>query len=104
MKPKDAEAAEETSKLIKYLQRHHGRLDYRFAHKGGQFRGSGGIESVHKFICHVRFRRSGAWWCVGNANQMPALRCTTYNGAFDGVFEAYRQEIEQSPVESSRKQ
>jgi hypothetical protein len=41
---------------------------------------------------------------VGNAIQMPALRYATYNGAFDGVFEAYQQEVEQNPVESSRKQ
>jgi hypothetical protein len=66
--------------------------------------GVGSIDSAFKFICHVRFRRSGAWWCMGNANQMPALRCATYTGAFDEVFDAYRQEVEQSPVESSRKQ
>jgi hypothetical protein len=41
MKPKDAEAAEEIGTLIKYLQRHHVRLDYRFTHKGGYFSGSG---------------------------------------------------------------
>jgi hypothetical protein len=35
MKPKDAEAVEELSKLIKYLQRHHEWLDYRFAREGG---------------------------------------------------------------------
>jgi hypothetical protein len=49
----DAEAAEETSKLIKYLQRHHGRWTIEFAHKGGYSAGVGGIESVHKFICHA---------------------------------------------------
>jgi hypothetical protein len=72
--------------------------------KAANSAGVGGIESAHKIICHVRFRRSGAWWCVRNTTQMPALRCATYNGAFDGVFEAYRQEVEQNPVESSRKQ
>jgi hypothetical protein len=35
MKPKEADAADEIGKLIKYLLRHHGRLDHRFAHKGG---------------------------------------------------------------------
>jgi hypothetical protein len=35
---------------------------------------------------------------------MPALRRATYTGAFDEVFEAYRQEVEQSLVKSSRKQ
>jgi hypothetical protein len=62
MKPADAQAAEEISKLIAYLQRHQERLDYRFARKGGSPMGSGGIESANKFICHVRLKRSGAWW------------------------------------------
>ncbi len=76
MKPTDAQAAEEIAKLISYLQRHQERLDYRFARKGGYPIGSGGIESANKFICHVRLKRSGAWWdcdqCQPDA--CPALR------------------------------
>jgi hypothetical protein len=45
MKPKEAEAAKETGKLTKYLQRHHGWLDYRFAREGGKFSGSGGYRN-----------------------------------------------------------
>lgn len=62
IQPTDARAAEEIAKLIPYLQRHQERLDYRFARKGGYPMGSGGIESANKFICHVRLKRSGAWW------------------------------------------
>src|ERR671914_1959766 len=62
MQPTDAYAAQEIAKLIAYLQRHQERLDYRFARKGGYPMGSGGIESANKFICHVRLKRSGAWW------------------------------------------
>jgi hypothetical protein len=62
MKATDAPAAQEIAKLIAYLQRHQERLDYRFARKGGYPMGSGGIESANKFICHVRLKRSGAWW------------------------------------------
>jgi hypothetical protein len=94
MKPTDARAAEEIAKLIPYLQRHQERLDYRFARKGGYPMGSGGIESANKFICHVRLKRSGAWWYVTNANQMLALRCAKYNGTFDQVFARYRQRIQ----------
>ncbi len=53
--------------------------------------GSGAIGSVNKCICHVRLRRSGAWWYVINANQMLALRCAKYHGTFDQVFARYRQ-------------
>jgi hypothetical protein len=94
MKPTDAHAAEEIGKLIRYLQRHQERVDYRFARKGGYPLGSGGIESANTFICHVRLKRSGAWWYVTNANQMLALRCTTYNGTFDRVFARYRERIQ----------
>jgi hypothetical protein len=94
MKPADAQAAEEISKLMAYLQRHQERLDYRFARKGGYPMGSGGIESANKFICHVRLKRSGAWWYVTNANQMLALRCAKYNGTFDRIFARYRQRLQ----------
>lgn len=94
MKPTDAQAAEEMAKLIRYLQRHQERLDYRFARKGGYPMGSGGIESANKFICHVRLKRSGAWWYVTNANQMLALRCAKYHGTFDRVFARYRQRLQ----------
>jgi hypothetical protein len=94
MKPSDAHAAEEIGKLIRYLQRHQGRVDYRFARKGGYPMGSGGIESANKFICHVRLKRSGAWWYVNHANQMLALRCAKYNGTFDWVFARYRQRLQ----------
>ena len=93
MQPTDAYAAEEIGKLIRYLQRHQERLDYRFARKGGYPMGSGGIESANKFICHVRLKRAGAWWYVSNANQLLALRCAKYNGTFDRVFARYRQRI-----------
>jgi len=68
MKPTDAPAAQEIAKLIAYLQRHQERLDYRLARKGGHPMGSGGIESANTCICHVRLKRSGAWWYVTNAN------------------------------------
>ena len=54
--------------------------------------GSGGMESANKFICHVRLKRSGAWWYEVKSNQMLALRCAKYNGTFQHVFERYRQE------------
>jgi hypothetical protein len=94
MQPTDAQAAEEIRKLIAYLQRHQARVDYRFARKGGYPMGSGGIESANKFICHVRLKRSGAWWYVTHANQMLALRCAKYNGTFDRVFQCYRQRLQ----------
>jgi hypothetical protein len=103
MKPTDAPAAAEIAKLIRYLQRHQVRLDYRFARKGGYPIGSGGIASANKFICHVRLKRSGAWWYVTNANQRLALRCAKYNGTFDRVFERYRQRVREESVQKPPK-
>ncbi len=44
------------------------------------------MESANKFICHVRLKRSGAWWYEAKSNQMLALRCAKYNGTFAQVF------------------
>jgi hypothetical protein len=95
MKPADAQAADEMDQLIRYLQRHQERLDDRFARKAGDPIGSGGIESAHKVICHVRLKRSGAWWYVTHANQMLALRCATYTGTLERVLDRHRQRIQQ---------
>jgi len=40
-------------------------------------------------ICHVRLKRSGAWWLEGNGNAMLRIRCAIYNGTFPQVFADY---------------
>lgn len=86
MQPKDEEARQEIEALLRYLRGNQDRLDYGFARKGGYPLGSGGIESSNKLICHVRLKRSGAWWYVEKANEMLALRCAKYNGTFAHLF------------------
>lgn len=86
MKPKSEDAAKEIPKLINYLKKHLDRINYKSFRKGGYPIGSGGIESSNKFICHIRLKRSGAWWYAGKANEMLALRCAKYNGTFDHLF------------------
>jgi hypothetical protein len=91
MAPVSLEAEDEIRKLIGYLQTNAHRINYR-AFKRGQYpRGSGGIESANKFICHVRMKRSGAWWYVLNGNTMLRLRCAFYNETFDEVFARYKR-------------
>ena len=87
MKPPSEKAAAEITRLINYLHTHMDRINYKSFRKGAYPIGSGGIESSNKFICHVRLKRSGAWWYVGKANDMLALRCAKYNGTFDRLFE-----------------
>lgn len=96
-------AAEAIASLITYLTNHQDRVKYGSARKGGYPLGSGGIESAHKFIAHVRLKRSGAWWYVENANSILALRCARYNGTFDRVFEVYLQKARESRVKGARK-
>jgi hypothetical protein len=60
--------------------------------RGGYPLGSGGMESANKCICHVRLKRSGAWWYEDSSNQMLALRCAKYNGAFAQVFTRYQHQ------------
>ena len=83
-------AEEEIRKLIVYLEKNAHRIDYKAAKRGQYPRGSGGIESANKVICHVRMKRSGAWWYVINGNAMLRLRCSLYNGTFDEVFGRYK--------------
>ena len=85
-------SAKAVAKLIGYLHAHRPRINYGAQRCGGSPLGSGGIESANKFICHVRLKRSGAWWYKGPSNQMLALRCATYNGTFERVFARYRQQ------------
>jgi hypothetical protein len=75
------------------LDEHRARTDERKCRRGGYPLGSGGIESSNKCICHVRLKRSGAWWYEINSHQMLALRCAKYNGTFDQVFVRYQQRL-----------
>jgi hypothetical protein len=102
--PATGKAGAEITTLITYLQNHRHRVDYGTRRRGGYPLGSGGIESAHKFICHVRLKRSGAWWYVANGNHMLALRCAKYNGPFEQVFKRYQQIVlEQSRQKSVKK-
>jgi hypothetical protein len=92
MQPTSEEAAQAIANCWAYLYAHRGRTHYRTLRRGGYPWGSGGIESSNKFICHVRLKRSGAWWYEESSNQMLALRCAKYNGTLDQVFVRYQQQ------------
>jgi hypothetical protein len=93
IRPATAAAAAAIDKLIRDLREHSHRINSGTQRKGGYPLGSGGIEAAHKFMCHARLKRSGAWGYVANSNHMLALRCAKYNGTFDRVFERYRQPL-----------
>lgn len=89
MQPYTTEAEKEIKKLITYLSNHRHRLGYQQCRDQGLPLGSGGIESANKHICHVRLKRSGAWWLEENGNTMLRLRCAIYNDTFDVVLNAF---------------
>jgi Uncharacterised protein family (UPF0236) len=90
MQPTSEEAAKALDNCWSHLHEHRSRTHYGTFRRGGYPLGSGGIESSNKFICHVRLKRSGAWWYEANSNQMLALRCAKYNGTFDRLFAQLR--------------
>src|SRR6266481_2396197 len=96
MQAQSDEAAKAMANCWDYLDAHRGRTAYRKLRRGGYPLGSGGIESSNKFICHVRLKRSGAWWYEANSNQMLALRCAKYNGTLDQVFVRYQQRLRET--------
>ena len=92
MQPTSEEARKAIDNCWVYLNDHRGRTDYGTFRRGGYPLGSGGMESSNKFICHVRLKRSGAWWYEDRSNQMLALRCAKYNGTFNQVFARYQHQ------------
>jgi len=92
MQPTSEEALQAIDNCWVYLNDHRGRTHYRKFRRGGYPLGSGGMESSNKCICHVRLKRSGAWWYEESSNQMLALRCAKYNGTFDQVFTRYQHQ------------
>lgn len=91
MNAEDEKVKKEIESLSGYLKENKDRMNYKRVKKGGYPIGSGGIEASNKTICHVRLKRSGAWWYVENANYMLALRCAKYNGTFKRIFTKYAQ-------------
>lgn len=98
MQPSGTEAMKEIKKLINYLGNHKHRLAYQDCKDNNLPIGSGGIESANKHICHVRLKRSGAWWLENNGNTMLRLRCALYNGTFDTVLNGYIAKKRLKPV------
>jgi Uncharacterised protein family (UPF0236) len=96
MQAQSDEAAKAIANCWAYLNEHRGRTHYRHLRRGGYPLGSGGIESSNKFICHVRLKRSGAWWYEANSDHMLALRCAKYNGTLDQVFVRYQQRLRET--------
>ena len=81
-----------------YLQKRLHQVDFGSHRKGGYPIGSGAIESAHRFIGHVRPKRSGAWWYKENSNAILALRCALYNGTLDHVFQQHRDSLRTTTV------
>jgi hypothetical protein len=96
MQATSEDAAKAITNGWEYLNEHRDRTHYRQFRRGAYPLGSGGIESSNKFICHVRLKRSGAWWYESNSNQMLALRCAKYNGTFEQVFQRYQKRLREA--------
>jgi hypothetical protein len=89
MQPRTPEAEVAIRAFSIYLAGQHDRVGYEELRRRGLPRGSGGIESANKLICHVRLKRSGAWWLEANGNAMLRIRCALYNGTFKQIFADY---------------
>jgi hypothetical protein len=92
MQPTSDEALKAIDNCWVYLTDHRSRTHYQTLRRGGYPLGSGGMESANKFICHVRLKRSGAWWYEDRSNEMLALRCAKYNGTFEQVFTRHQHQ------------
>ena len=75
MQAQSDEAAKAMANCWDSLDEHRGRTHYRHLRRGGYPLGSGGIESSNKFMCHVRLKRSGAWWYEANRSHVSTALC-----------------------------
>jgi hypothetical protein len=73
MQASSDEAAKAMANCWAYLNEHRGRTTSQKLRRGGYPLGSGGIEASNKCICHVRRKRSGAWWYETNNHHLLAL-------------------------------
>ena len=73
-----------------YFERNAERMRYPKYRRQHLFVGSGVIEAGCKTVIGARFKRSGMFWTVCNANSMIALRCRHLNGRFEDYWEARR--------------
>ena len=69
-----------------YLESQRERVGYDERRQRGRPRGRGGIESANKLICHVRLKRSGAWWLEANGNAMLRIRCAICSRTSKQIF------------------
>ena len=90
MKPVSDEAETAIEDALTYFTPRLEQITYGSHRKGGYPIGSGAIESAHRFIGHIRLKRSGAWWYTDNSNAVLALRCARYNGTLERLFERRR--------------
>ena len=72
----------------RYLSARADHLNYRQALADGLPIGSGEIESAHRYVAQQRLKRPGAWWRVGHAEHMLALRINRINGDWDAYWKA----------------
>ncbi len=86
--PREGHAAEASRTLLGLLRNRAERLHDRSARTGGSPIGSGGIESAHTCLRHVRRKRAGAWWSLEQAHHRLALRGAIDHGTCASVFEA----------------
>ena len=76
----------------RYISNRDGQFDYKSALEAGLPVGSGEIESAHRYVIQDRLKRSGAWWKIGNAQSMLALRVARANNDWDSYWQEFDQE------------
>ena len=73
-----------------YFEKNAERMRYPKFRRQHLFVGTGVIEAGCKTIIGSRCKQSGMFWTVRGANAILALRCSQFNGRFEGYWEARR--------------
>lgn len=80
-------------RCYRYIKNRPGQFNYKEAIKNDMPIGSGEIESGHRYVIQKRLKLPGAWWKIGNANDMLALRTLRVNKYWQDYWDGYSNRL-----------
>jgi len=94
LEPQDtAEENAPIRKCHRYINNRPGQFDYKQAIEDDLPIGSGEIESGHRYIIQKRLKLPGAWWEIGNADNMLSLRTLRANKKWQNYWDGYSSRL-----------
>ena len=89
--PEVASADAPVRAFTRYVRNRPGQFNYKESIAAGLPIGSGEIESAHRYVVQQRLKIPGAWWLIGNARNVLALRVLRANNKWHNYWQHSNQ-------------